>query len=201
MSSTGVPRTCRGRWCSPPIRWGSLAIRRSCTRRSLRGSSSSSCSGCSSAARWPAAGTAPGLLAGAFLVGYGVIRYLLEFTRQPDAQLGLVLGPFSLGQMLAMAMIILGGLLLAIVYAFRRGAPDSMPVCLRCGRERAVPHVDDPSSRIQRRLLTVWIWLSALAGVVRGNSASRITQWSIGDGGAEIPYLTRCAVFDHGHAV
>ncbi|MGI8400998.1 MAG: prolipoprotein diacylglyceryl transferase, partial [Gemmatimonadaceae bacterium] len=36
----------------------------------------------------------PGLLAGAFLVGYGVIRFALEFTRQPDAQLGLVLGPF-----------------------------------------------------------------------------------------------------------
>lgn len=31
-----------------------------------------------------------GLLIGAFLVGYALIRFLLEFTRQPDAQLGLV---------------------------------------------------------------------------------------------------------------
>ena len=67
----------------------------------------------------------PGLLAGAFLLGYGVIRFSLEFTRQPDAQLGLVLGPFSMGQMLSMAMIVLGALLLSIVHAFRRGAPDS----------------------------------------------------------------------------
>lgn len=55
----------------------------------------------------------PGLLAGAFLVGYGVIRFLLEFTRQPDRQLGLVLGPFSMGQLLSGGMVVLGGALLA----------------------------------------------------------------------------------------
>ncbi|HUX34331.1 MAG TPA: prolipoprotein diacylglyceryl transferase [Gemmatimonadaceae bacterium] len=57
----------------------------------------------------------PGLLAGAFLVGYGVIRILLEFTRQPDRQLGLVLGPFSMGQLLSSAMVVLGGALLAML--------------------------------------------------------------------------------------
>src|SRR5207249_787221 len=33
----------------------------------------------------------PGVLAAAFLLGYGMIRFLLEFTREPDRQLGLVL--------------------------------------------------------------------------------------------------------------
>lgn len=56
-----------------------------------------------------------GLLAGVFVVGYGVIRFLLEFTREPDAQLGLVLGPFSMGQLLSAGMILLGCLLLALV--------------------------------------------------------------------------------------
>lgn len=56
-----------------------------------------------------------GLLAGAFLVGYGVFRFLLEFTRQPDAQLGLVFGPFSMGQLLSIGMPVLGILLLAFV--------------------------------------------------------------------------------------
>ena len=28
----------------------------------------------------------PGLLSGTFLVGYGIVRFLIEFTRQPDAQ-------------------------------------------------------------------------------------------------------------------
>jgi phosphatidylglycerol:prolipoprotein diacylglycerol transferase len=50
----------------------------------------------------------PGLLAGVFLVGYGVIRFALEFTRQPDPQLGLVLGPFSMGQALSSLMIVTG---------------------------------------------------------------------------------------------
>lgn len=49
-----------------------------------------------------------GVLSAAFLIGYGVIRFFLEFTRQPDPQLGLVLGPFSAGQILCAAMIVVG---------------------------------------------------------------------------------------------
>jgi phosphatidylglycerol---prolipoprotein diacylglyceryl transferase len=56
----------------------------------------------------------PGLLAGAFLVGYGVLRFFIEFTRQPDAQLGFVLGPFSMGQLLCVAMIIVGAVILRL---------------------------------------------------------------------------------------
>jgi len=56
-----------------------------------------------------------GLLAGAFLIGYGVFRFLIEFTRQPDAQLGLIVGPFSMGQLLSIGMPVLGVLLLAFV--------------------------------------------------------------------------------------
>lgn len=57
----------------------------------------------------------PGMLAGAFLVGYGLIRFLFEFTRQPDVQLGLVLGPFSMGQLLSTIMIMLGSALLIVI--------------------------------------------------------------------------------------
>jgi phosphatidylglycerol:prolipoprotein diacylglycerol transferase len=68
----------------------------------------------------------PGLLAAAFLIGYGVVRVLLEFTRQPDTQLGLVLGPFSTGQLLSAMMIAVGlGLL---VLLFRRGAAPPRPL-------------------------------------------------------------------------
>jgi phosphatidylglycerol:prolipoprotein diacylglycerol transferase len=62
----------------------------------------------------PAKGTAPGLLTGTFLVGYGALRFLLEFTRQPDAQLGFVLGPFSMGQLLSTMMLIIGLVILII---------------------------------------------------------------------------------------
>ncbi|HEY2379162.1 MAG TPA: prolipoprotein diacylglyceryl transferase [Gemmatimonadaceae bacterium] len=54
----------------------------------------------------------PGLVTGSFLVGYGMLRFLLEFTRQPDVQLGFVLGPFSMGQILSAIMIALGVALL-----------------------------------------------------------------------------------------
>lgn len=43
-----------------------------------------------------------------YLVGYGVIRFFVEFTREPDAQLGLVLGPFSMGQVLCALMVAVG---------------------------------------------------------------------------------------------
>lgn len=52
--------------------------------------------------------THPGLLTGSFLIGYGLLRFLLEFTRQPDAQLGFVLGPFSMGQLLSTLMLLVG---------------------------------------------------------------------------------------------
>jgi len=64
-----------------------------------------------------------GLLAGGFLVGYGFLRYLIEFTRQPDAQLGFVAGPFSMGQILSSLMIVIGLFVIAGVY--RRQSPEA----------------------------------------------------------------------------
>jgi phosphatidylglycerol---prolipoprotein diacylglyceryl transferase len=63
---------------------------------------------------------AQGLLSAVFLIGYGVVRFTIEFTREPDPQLGLVLGPFSMGQLLSFAMIVAGVVLLAA--SWRRGA-------------------------------------------------------------------------------
>ena len=50
----------------------------------------------------------PGILTAAFLIAYGLVRFGIEFTRQPDAQLGFVLGPFSMGQLLCFAMVLVG---------------------------------------------------------------------------------------------
>ncbi len=47
-----------------------------------------------------------GMLAALFVGGYGVLRFLVEFTREPDPQLGLVLGPLSMGQVLCLIMIV-----------------------------------------------------------------------------------------------
>jgi phosphatidylglycerol:prolipoprotein diacylglycerol transferase len=55
-------------------------------------------------------------------MAYGVVRFGLEFTRQPDAQLGFVLGPLSMGQLLCLAMILLG-VAVAVSTGRRRGEP------------------------------------------------------------------------------
>lgn len=49
-----------------------------------------------------------GLLTGLFLIGYGLARILVEFAREPDAQLGFVLGPYSMGQILSTPVVLLG---------------------------------------------------------------------------------------------
>lgn len=55
----------------------------------------------------------PGSLFALYLAGYGVVRFLIEFTRQPDSHIGFVFAGFSLGQVLCFVMILAGGLLYA----------------------------------------------------------------------------------------
>jgi phosphatidylglycerol:prolipoprotein diacylglycerol transferase len=59
---------------------------------------------------WWYARTAPtrGRVAAAFLVGYGVLRFFVEFFREPDAHLGLLSLGMSMGQWLCLPMVGLG---------------------------------------------------------------------------------------------
>lgn len=59
-----------------------------------------------------------GSVSGLFLIGYGTFRIISEFFRQPDAQLGLFGGLFSMGQILSLPMVIAG--ILMMVWAYRR---------------------------------------------------------------------------------
>jgi phosphatidylglycerol:prolipoprotein diacylglycerol transferase len=52
-----------------------------------------------------------GLLA-VFLFLYGVFRFFVEFFREPDVQLGFILGPLTMGQVLCAGMMIGGALLM-----------------------------------------------------------------------------------------
>src|SRR3546814_14686253 len=49
-----------------------------------------------------------GFLTGVFLVGYGLARTLVELFREPDAHLGFILGPITMGQLLSAPMVLLG---------------------------------------------------------------------------------------------
>jgi phosphatidylglycerol:prolipoprotein diacylglycerol transferase len=75
---------------------------------------------------------APGTYGGAFLLGYGIFRSLMELFRQPDAQftsagdpVGTVLGPLTMGQTLSLAMIVAG--LVFLVRGLLRGTVPASP--------------------------------------------------------------------------
>ena len=50
----------------------------------------------------------PGLLAGVFFLGYGLARSVAELFREPDAHLGFILGPVTMGQLLSLPLIAIG---------------------------------------------------------------------------------------------
>ena len=59
-----------------------------------------------------------GAVSGMFLLGYGALRFIAEYAREPDNFLGLLAGGFSMGQWLSMPMIVIG--LLMVIAAYRR---------------------------------------------------------------------------------
>ncbi len=55
-----------------------------------------------------------GFLSGVYLVGYGMVRFFIEFVREPDPQLGFVVGPLTMGQVLCLGMIACGAVILLV---------------------------------------------------------------------------------------
>ncbi|SDB53726.1 prolipoprotein diacylglyceryl transferase [Belnapia rosea] len=60
----------------------------------------------------PAIRARRGFVAGAFLAGYGLARFIGEFFRQPDAFLGFLFAGATMGQLLSVPMILVGGWLM-----------------------------------------------------------------------------------------
>ncbi len=60
----------------------------------------------------------------AFLIGYGVLRFSIEFFREPDVQLGFIVYSLTMGQLLCIAMTLAGVGLLIFV---RRGRHNVAP--------------------------------------------------------------------------
>ena len=67
-----------------------------------------------------------GTYLGVFMVGYGICRFLVEFIRQPDAQIGYLMGDWlTMGQVLSLPLVVFGIALL--VYAYKRKIPQQGP--------------------------------------------------------------------------
>ena len=64
----------------------------------------------------------PGIVSGVFLLGYGLFRAFVEFFREPDEQIGLLMGLISMGQILSAPMMAAGAGL--VIYALVRRKPS-----------------------------------------------------------------------------
>lgn len=64
-----------------------------------------------------------GAIMGAFVLGYGIVRFGIEFVRLPDAQLGYLFGDrFTMGQLLSLPLIVGGAILL--IWSYRAMRPQ-----------------------------------------------------------------------------
>jgi len=67
-----------------------------------------------------------GAVSGLFLLGYGIARFTVEFTREPDSFLGLLAGGLSMGQWLSLPMILIGAAMMLWAYARSRKAQPTL---------------------------------------------------------------------------
>ncbi len=122
-ASCGAGRpTCPGRWCFRAA-GRCRAIRASSTRRCSKGSC---CSSCSALLIRAGALKRPGLVTGAFALGYGVARSICEFFREPDAQLGFLWGGLTMGMLLSLPLMLVGHRLHGLGAATRAGTAELM---------------------------------------------------------------------------
>jgi len=63
-----------------------------------------------------------GAVSGLFLLGYGSLRFIAEFAREPDDFLGYLALGFTMGQWLSLPMIVAG--VAMMVWAYRRAGKD-----------------------------------------------------------------------------
>lgn len=61
-----------------------------------------------------------GFLFSLYFIGYGLVRFFIEFLREPDPQLGFVLWSFTMGQVLCIVMILCG---IGVIMIKNRGTP------------------------------------------------------------------------------
>jgi len=67
-----------------------------------------------------------GTFTGVFLIGYGIARFLIEFIRQPDAQIGYLWGDWlTMGQVLSVPLLLFG--IALVVYAYKKQLPQQGP--------------------------------------------------------------------------
>lgn len=86
-----------------------------------------------------------GEILAAFLLGYGMLRFFVEFFREPDVQLGFIAYRLTMGQLLCLAMMAAGICLLAYI----RTRPDAVGLTQRRGDD-GKPSPSESSTVVRR---------------------------------------------------
>ena len=87
---------------------------------------------------------ARGTFFGLFLIMYGCFRFLIEFVRQPDAQLGYLWGDWlTMGQVLSVPLVVIG--ICVLIYAVKRKLPQAGIRALDAAAADDAPHDDGAS--------------------------------------------------------
>jgi phosphatidylglycerol:prolipoprotein diacylglycerol transferase len=55
-----------------------------------------------------------GFLFSLYIMGYGIVRFFIEYVREPDSHIGFISGSFTIGQVLCLLMISGGAVLFFI---------------------------------------------------------------------------------------
>ncbi|MBV1876257.1 MAG: prolipoprotein diacylglyceryl transferase [Pseudomonadales bacterium] len=76
-----------------------------------------------------------------FLIGYGCLRFVSEFFREPDAHLGYVFDWLTTGQLLSLPMVVIGTVMLMISWR------NSMDVDISDGTSKAIPAAPAESTK------------------------------------------------------
>ncbi|MFP5489994.1 MAG: prolipoprotein diacylglyceryl transferase [Bacteriovoracia bacterium] len=71
-----------------------------------------------------------GIVSTVFLIGYGTFRFIVEFFREPDSQLGYYFGGITMGQILCFLMLVIAG----GIYAWARKANIPNPYFAKASR-------------------------------------------------------------------
>ena len=62
----------------------------------------------------------PGLISGLFLIFYSIFRFIIEFFRVPDEQLGYIFLNLTMGQIISFVFLLIGSYLLFVKYEIKK---------------------------------------------------------------------------------
>jgi len=68
--------------------------------------------------------TPKGAMLSFYIIGYGLVRFFIEFYRQPDSHMGFVFMSFTMGQLLCGLMMVCGGVLYLLLYQMEKRRTD-----------------------------------------------------------------------------